>query len=78
MNKYYIREKCTRPMVVSLGFFDCVHLGHQLIIEETAAMAEKLGAETAITTFANDPNALLNKKPLDFKGFRALPIRIRS
>lgn len=49
------------PLVIALGFFDCVHLGHVEIIEETKKLAKEYGAESAITTFANDPGWLLGK-----------------
>ncbi len=63
MNKIYLGDKYEQPIVVALGFFDCVHRGHAALIQETKRIAEKLGAESAITTFSNDPNALLGKKP---------------
>jgi riboflavin kinase/FMN adenylyltransferase len=51
-----------KPIVLALGFFDCVHIGHLGLINETKKMASNLDCETAIFTFSNDPNQILNKK----------------
>ncbi len=63
MNKLYLGDKFDKPIVLALGFFDCVHRGHDALINETKKLAEKLHAESAITTFSNDPNLILGKKP---------------
>ncbi|MEG1663395.1 MAG: riboflavin biosynthesis protein RibF [Clostridia bacterium] len=63
MNKYFLTEKCDKPIVLALGFFDCVHLGHKILIDETVALAKQLSAESAIFTFASDPNEFLGKQP---------------
>ncbi len=63
MNVFFKTDHYKNPIVIALGFFDCVHLGHLALINEAKKMAAKLGAETAISTFANDPNSLLNKQP---------------
>ncbi len=63
MNKLYLGEKFDEPIVLALGFFDCIHRGHDALINETKRLADKLHAESAITTFSNDPNKLLGKKP---------------
>lgn len=63
MNKLYLGDKFDKPIVLALGFFDCVHRGHDALIHETKRLAEKLNAGSAITTFSNDPNTILGKKP---------------
>lgn len=62
MNVFLKTDHYEKPIVIALGFFDCVHLGHLTLINEAKKMAVKLGGETAISTFVNDPNSLLNKK----------------
>lgn len=62
MNVFLKTDHYEKPIVLALGFFDCVHLGHLALINEAKKMAVKLGGETAISTFVNDPNSLLNKK----------------
>lgn len=55
-------EHYNKSIVLALGFFDCVHIGHVALINETKKMASCMGCESAIYTFANDPNVFLNKK----------------
>ena len=62
MNVFLSTDHYEKPIVLALGFFDCVHLGHLALINEAKKMAGKVGGETAISTFGNDPNSLLNKK----------------
>ena len=54
-------EHYNKSIVLALGFFDCVHIGHVALINETKKMASCMGCESAIYTFANDPNVFLNK-----------------
>ena len=62
MNIIYEKEQYANPVVIALGFFDCVHIGHLSLVNETKKMASILGCESAIYTFLNDPNVLLGKK----------------
>lgn len=62
MNRLYFFEIYKTPIVAALGFFDCVHVGHAKLIEEAKRLASKLNAESAVLTFANDPNPNLLKK----------------
>lgn len=51
-------EGCPRPeegCVVTIGFFDGVHLGHQLVIGEVRRLAAERGARTAVVTFDRHP-----------------------
>lgn len=47
------------PIVMALGYFDGVHLGHQKVIETTKEVAEKLHAKTAVMTFNPHPTVVL-------------------
>lgn len=38
-------------MVIALGFFDCVHIGHRSLIEKAKALAKNLGVKSAVLTF---------------------------
>ena len=49
--------------VFALGFFDGVHLGHQALLGECAALAGKLGAQTAAITFDRHPRSLFTQTP---------------
>lgn len=43
------------PSVVSVGFFDGVHRGHQTIIRRAARQAQELGIRSAVVTFDRHP-----------------------
>lgn len=50
-----------RPVVLTIGVFDGVHLGHQALIAETIRQAKKIGALSAVVTFAGHPREVLGK-----------------
>ena len=54
-------QKYTVPIVLSLGFFDCIHLGHKALITEANSIAKDLGAESFVLTFSNDPGEIFGK-----------------
>lgn len=56
-------RKYDAPIVIALGFFDCVHKGHAVIINRAKELAHEYGAQCAVFTFSNDPCAFLGKKP---------------
>ncbi len=63
------------PSVVALGTFDGVHLGHQRILNEAAAMGERLGCPAVALTFDRHPMATLapERRPRMLTPF---PVRI--
>jgi riboflavin kinase / FMN adenylyltransferase len=57
-------DDCPRSVegsAVTIGFFDGVHLGHQVVIGEVRRAAAELGARTAVVTF--DPHPALIVRP---------------
>lgn len=48
-----------RPLVLALGNFDGVHLGHQKILSRVVEQAEALGSEPAVFTFQEHPQKIL-------------------
>ncbi len=46
--------------VLTIGNFDGVHLGHQALIGQTAAIAKELGLPTAVLSFKQHPKSLLS------------------
>ena len=42
------------PVVIALGFFDSIHLGHKAIIDEVIKQAKSKGALSCVFTFDND------------------------
>lgn len=49
-----------RPTVLTLGVFDGLHLGHQLIMNTVVERARKLGAVPTVITFDPHPRAVLH------------------
>ena len=48
------------PSVVSIGFFDGVHRGHQTIIKRAARLAESAGVRSVVVTFDRHPQEVVN------------------
>ena len=44
--------------VFALGFFDGVHLGHQMLLKECCRLAAEMNCQTAAITFENHPKSL--------------------
>ncbi len=49
-----MKELTTENVCLALGYFDSLHLGHRHLIEQTRALANKYGCETAVATFTNN------------------------
>src|SRR3954470_12596088 len=49
-----------RPTVLTLGVFDGLHLGHQLIMQTVVERARSLGAMPTVITFDPHPRAVLH------------------
>lgn len=54
---YVIRYK--NPLVVTIGSFDGIHLGHQKLIKLTVERSKKLNAKSAVITFDPHPLAVI-------------------
>lgn len=54
------------PYVLALGFFDCIHRGHQIVISEAVRIARKEKVKSAVFLFRNNIYELLGmeKAPL--------------
>ncbi|MFN3529565.1 MAG: riboflavin biosynthesis protein RibF [Bacteroidia bacterium] len=53
--------KPKKPVVLTIGSFDGLHLGHQEIIRRLKSQAEALDALSAVMTFTPHPRIVLNK-----------------
>ena len=51
-----------QKIVLALGYFDCLHLGHKRLVLTAKLMAEKAGVLSGVFTFSNNPGNLLKKK----------------
>jgi riboflavin kinase / FMN adenylyltransferase len=48
--------------ILTLGNFDGVHLGHQMILKRTISLAEQFNASAAAITFSNHPATILRQE----------------
>src|ERR1043166_3308102 len=55
----YDNAEIARPTVLTLGVFDGLHLGHQLIISTVVARARAVGAVPTVITFDPHTRAVL-------------------
>ena len=56
----YENAEIARPTVMTLGVFDGLHLGHQLIISTVVERARAVGAVPTVITFDPHPRAVLH------------------
>lgn len=56
-----INQKDLPSIVLALGYFDGVHLGHQKVIKTAKSKAEQLGFHSAVMTFDPHPSVILRK-----------------
>lgn len=54
-----LKDGLKTPMVVCLGVFDGVHLGHLRLINAAAELAKKSGYETLVHTYSPEPFCVL-------------------
>lgn len=54
-------QKHDGKVVVILGFFDCIHVGHLALIDKGVEVAKSIGATPAVFTFSNDINSVFSK-----------------
>ena len=51
-----------QKVVLALGYFDCLHIGHKRLVLTAKLIAEKAGVLSGVFTFSNNPGNLLKKK----------------
>lgn len=56
-----IGENISDKVVVCLGYFGCLHIGHMRIIDKAKAIAENLGGKVALVTFSNSPKVYFGR-----------------
>ena len=62
--------------VVTIGTFDGVHLGHNVILNKLKQAAEKFGGETVILTFFPHPRMVLQPENTDLRLLNTIEERI--
>lgn len=63
MKTHNFKESYDAPIVLCLGFFDCIHIGHKSLIEDAIRISKRMKCQSALLTFANDPNTVFGKLP---------------
>lgn len=58
---HQIRPDDYPPLVMALGFFDGVHLGHQEVIKTALGIAKEKGVKSAVMTFDPHPSVVLRR-----------------
>ena len=53
------QKESERPLVLGLGNFDGVHLGHQALLKKVVEKSKKYSAHPAVFTFSEHPQAVL-------------------
>ena len=61
MKVFDLKQKYQYPIVLSLGFFDCIHIGHKSLIETANAYAKAQNAASFVMTFSSDPSLFFGK-----------------
>jgi riboflavin kinase/FMN adenylyltransferase len=60
MIELHCDKKYDKPLILGLGFFDCVHAGHRELIKKVVSSAKETGCVAALSTFSNNPYRLFN------------------
>lgn len=49
-----------KPIALTLGFFDGVHLGHQQVLQKVNEYKNRINGQSVVITFENHPSTILN------------------
>ena len=49
----------TNPVILTIGTFDGIHLGHQLVLKSVSERAKKNKTKSVVITFSNHPSTVL-------------------
>ncbi|MFL1695230.1 riboflavin biosynthesis protein RibF [Weissella kandleri] len=64
---YIASDLDEQPVVLAMGFFDGVHLGHQAVLTTARAVAEEQDLPLAVLTYNQHPSLVFKKQPQPFK-----------
>ena len=54
-------QKLNEPIILCLGYFGCMHMGHRALLDRAKLRARELGAKVALFTFSNNHLRVLGK-----------------
>ena len=67
----YLSEKVNQP-VVTVGFFDGVHLGHQALLNQLKCRANEIGGESIVITLWPHPKVIIGASDAEFRFLTSL------
>lgn len=70
------KNGCGDPIVLCLGFFDCVHRGHNALIQRARLFARIDGAKCAVFTFSGNPFRALGRNDKEIFTYRERVFRL--
>lgn len=53
-------KKYKKQIILALGFFDSIHIGHRKILEKVKMLAEEKNYYSAVMTFNNNPDKIIS------------------
>lgn len=68
--------KVAEPQVLVMGYFDGVHLGHQVVIKRAKEEADRLGLPLAVLTYTPYPGLVFQKLPLPWHDLTPLDEKV--
>jgi len=74
---HHMKQEDIPPLVMALGFFDGVHLGHQKVISAAKKEADKKGFKSAVMSFNPHPSVVLGRSVQHVKYITPLEEKIR-
>lgn len=74
---HHLKTEDIPPLVMALGFFDGVHLGHQKVISAAKNEADKRQFKSAVMTFNPHPSVVLGRSVQHVKYITPLEEKIR-
>lgn len=55
-------DKSNSPIAVALGFFDCIHKGHEKLVKAAIDYSQNHATKSGLLTFVNDPNLAFGRE----------------
>jgi len=74
---HQMKQENIPPLVMALGFFDGVHLGHQKVILAAKQVADKRGLKSAVMSFNPHPSVVLGRSVQHIKYITPLDEKVR-
>lgn len=74
---HHVKREEIPPLVMALGFFDGVHLGHQKVIKSAKKKSEEMGLKSAVMSFDPHPSVVLGRSVKHVKYITPLDEKIK-